>query len=67
MGAKYFVVNDCSDRKTIENIGKDPPQPEVVPTLDLVVEAVEAVDALAFVVATEQEEVLGIFDFVSQK
>ena len=35
--------------------------------LTLVVEAVDPVDAGAFVVAPEEEEVLGVFDFVSEQ
>ena len=33
----------------------------------LVVEPVDAVDARAFVVASQQEEVLGVFDFVREQ
>ena len=47
---------------------RTPPSPLRLPSpLTFIVEAVDAVDAGALVVSAQQEEVLGIFDFVGQQ
>jgi hypothetical protein len=59
-----LLVNDCCNRQAVEAISERLPQLDVVPSLAFVVEAIDAVDRGAFVVAAQDEEVFRIFDLV---
>jgi hypothetical protein len=59
-----LLVDDCSNRQAVEAISKRLPQLDIVPSLALIVEAIDTVDGGAFVIATQDEEVFGIFDLV---
>lgn len=65
--AEDLLVNDGRHREAVEAVCERLPQLDVVASLALVVEAVDAVDRGAFVVASQQEEVLGVFDLVGQQ
>ena len=67
MHGKNFLIDDCSDRKTIEAISEGLPQLDVVPPLALVVKSVDAIDRGTFMVSTQDEEILRVFDFIRQK
>ena len=67
MDAEDLVIDDGGDREAVEAVDELLPKLERVAPLALVVEAVDAVDGPALVVATQQEEVLGILDLVSQQ
>lgn len=58
-----FVDNRC-DWKTVETIREGFPQLNVISSLTLVVKAIYAVDGCTLVVATKNEEIFGILDFV---
>jgi len=62
-----FLVNDSGNRQAVEAVRKCLPQLDIVSPLALVVEPVDAVDRGAFMVATEDEEVLGVLDLVGQQ
>jgi hypothetical protein len=62
-----LLVDDGSDRETVEAVGKGLPQLDVVPPFALVVKAVDAVNGGALVVATKDEKVLRVFDLVCEK
>ena len=62
-----LLVDDGSNGQAVEAIRKRLPKLDVVPALALVVEAVDAVDRGAFVVTSEDEEVLGVLDLVGQE
>lgn len=62
-----LLVNDSGNGEAVEAVGKSLPKLDVVPTLAFVVEAVNAVDGSALMVATQNEEVLGILDLVGQQ
>lgn len=62
-----LLVDDSGNGKTVEAIGEGLPELDVVATLALVVEAVDAVDGGALVVAAEDEEVLGVLDLVGEE
>lgn len=64
MHCEDLLVDDCCNRQAVEAVRERLPQLDIVPSLTLVVEAVDAVDGGAFVVATQDEEVFGIFDLV---
>ena len=44
MHAKYFLVDERGDWKTIEAVGEDLPKLDSVPALAFVVEAIDSVD-----------------------
>ena len=67
MHGEDLLVNDGSDGQAVEAIGKRLPELDVVPALALVVEAVDAVDRGALVVASQDEEILGVLDLVGQE
>jgi hypothetical protein len=62
-----LFVNDSGDGQAVEAVGKSLPQLDVIPSLTLVVESVDAVDGGALVVTAKDEEVLGIFDLVCKE
>jgi len=64
---EYLLVNDSCDGQAVEAIGESLPELDVVPPLALVVEAINAVDGGAFVVASKDKEVLRVFDFVREE
>lgn len=67
MHGEDLLVDDSGDGKTVETVGEGLPQLNVVTALALVVEAVDSVDGGTLVVATEDEEVLGVLDLVGQE
>lgn len=62
-----LLVDDSGDGKAVEAVGEGLPQLDVVTTLALIVEAVDAVDRSTLVVAAEDEEVLGVLDLVREQ
>ena len=62
-----FVVDYCTDRHYIEELRELLPEFYGVDSLTRLIEPVHAVYRLALMIATEQEEVLWIFDFVRKQ
>jgi hypothetical protein len=62
-----LLVDDSGNRQAVEAIRKGLPQLDVVPSLALVVEAIDAIDRRALMIATQDEEVLGVLDLVREK
>ena len=58
----HLLIYERSDWEAVEALCEGLPQAHVVPPFALIVEAVDAIDACAFVVAPEQEEVLWELD-----
>ena len=67
MHSEDFLVDDGGDGQAVEAVGERLPQFDIVASLALVVEAIDAVDRCAFVVAAENEEVLRVLDLVCQQ
>lgn len=67
MHGEDLFVDNSGNGQAIEAVRKSLPQLDVVPSLALVVEPVDAVDRGTFVVAAQNEEVLGVFDLVRQQ
>jgi hypothetical protein len=65
--AENLVVDDGGDGEAIEAVREHFPQLDGVAALALVVEAVDAIDAGALVVAAQQEEVLRVLYLVGQQ
>jgi len=62
-----LLVDDGGNGQAVEAVGKGLPQLDVVSSFALIVEAVDAVDGGALVVAAENEEVLGVLDLVCKQ
>ena len=67
MHTQYFFINNSSNREAIEAICESFPQLYVVAALALIVETIDSVNRCAFVISSKQEEVLRIFNFISEK
>lgn len=67
MHAEDLVIDDGGDGQAVEAVGEDLPEADAEAALALVVEAVDAVDGGALVVAPEQEEVVRVPDLVRQQ
>jgi hypothetical protein len=64
MHGEDLLVDNGSDGQAVEAIRERLPQLDVVAALAFVVEAIDTVDRGALVVASEDEEVLGVLDLV---
>lgn len=67
MHGENLLVDDSGNWQAVEAIGEGLPELDVVSPLALIVEAVDAVDGGALVVAAEHEEVLGVLDLVREQ
>jgi hypothetical protein len=67
MHCEDLLVDDSGDRQAVEAVGESLPQLNVVPSLALVVETINAVDRGTLMVAAQDEEVLGVFDLVRKE
>lgn len=64
MHGEDLLVNNRGNGQAVEAVGEGLPQLDVVTSLALIVEAVDAVDGRALVVAAQDEEVLRVLDLV---
>jgi hypothetical protein len=62
-----LLINDGGDGQAVEAVGESLPKLDVVASLALIVETVDAVDGRALVVTAQNEEVLGVLDLVCQQ
>lgn len=62
-----LLINDGSNGQAVEAVRESLPELDVVATLALVVEAVDAVDGSALVVSAKDKEVLWILDLVRKE
>mmetsp|Transcript_9813 Transcript_9813/g.28087 ORF Transcript_9813/g.28087 Transcript_9813/m.28087 type:complete len:237 (+) Transcript_9813:892-1602(+) len=67
MHAQNLLIHQGCNRQAVEAVSEGLPQPDVVAPLALVIKPVDAVDGCAFVVATQEEEVLRVLDLVGQQ
>ena len=67
MHAENFLINECSDRETVEDVAEHAPESDRVPAFALIIESVNTIDLSTFVIATEQEEVLRVLYFVAKE
>jgi hypothetical protein len=65
--AEDLLVNNGCNGKTVEAVSEGLPQFDVVAAFALVVETIDTIDRCAFVVSSEQEEILRILDFVCEE
>ena len=67
VNAEDLASNNSSDRETVECIHESLPDLDIAPALALIVETVDPGNVGAFVVAAEQEEVLGVLELVAHQ
>ena len=67
MHCEDLLVDDCCNGQAIEAVRECLPELDVVSSLALIVEPIDAVNGRAFVVATEDEEVFRVFDLVCEQ
>ena len=67
MHADNPVVDQSGHWKTLETIRKCPPETNTVTTFALVIEAIDLVNVVGFMIASKEKEVVGIFYFVRKK
>jgi len=65
--AKDFFIHQRCNWQAVEDIRKDLPEFDGVTTFTFIIKAINSVDLGAFVIASEQEKVLRIFDLVAEK
>jgi hypothetical protein len=65
--AEDLLINDSSDGQTVKAVGEGLPKLDVVAALALIIEAIDTVDGGAFVVSSQEEEVLGVLDLVGEE
>jgi hypothetical protein len=64
MHGEDFVIDNSCYRQTVEAVRKSLPELDVVSSLTLVIESIDAVDGCGFVVAAQDKEVFWVFDLV---
>lgn len=67
MHTEDFLVNNGSNRKTVEAIGKCFPEFDVVAAFALIVETIDSINGCTFVISTKDEKVFRVLDLVSQQ
>ena len=67
MHTQYFVIYKRGDRQTIEAVGEDFPELDAMSAFALVVKAIDAIYRGAFVISSQKEEVLWVFNLVGKQ
>lgn len=67
MHTENLVVDNSAYRDDVEAKSKLFPYLDVVPSLALIVEPIHSINGLALVVSSKHEEVIWVFNFVSQQ
>jgi len=67
MHCEDLLVDNSSDRETIEAICEGFPQFNVISAFAFVIKSINPIDTGAFMVASQDEEVFGIFDLVRKE
>lgn len=62
-----FVVNECRNGHTVEDVLEFFPRFDAKTSLTLVIEPINAIDLTAFVISAQQKEVLLVFHLVRQQ
>lgn len=67
MHTNNLIINDCAARQAVKGIAKLLPHFDREPTTALVVKTINPIDPCALMVATQQEEVFRVLDFVRKQ
>lgn len=66
MHADDALVDESGHGKVFKAFGESLPETNTVAALAFVVEAVDFVDVVCFVVSAQKEEIIGIFNFIGE-
>lgn len=67
MHAEYFVIYKSGYREAVKTISKDLPEPDVKPPFTFIIKSIYPVYRSAFMIPSQKEEVLWVFDFICKK
>lgn len=67
MHTQYSIIYDCTNWQNIEDCTEFSPQLDRIPSLALVIKAVHPVNGLAFMVSSEQKEVVRVLNLVGHQ
>lgn len=67
MAAENLLVDDGSDRQTVKAVRERFPEFDIVTALALVIKSIYPVYTGALVIASQEEKVFRIFDFIGEK
>jgi len=65
--AQYLIINKSCHREAVETIGECLPEPYIESPFTLIVKSINAVHRCTFMVASQEEEVLRVLDFVCKE
>jgi hypothetical protein len=65
--AQNLFIDEGSHREAVKTLGKYFPETNIEPTFALVVETINSINRRTFVVSPQQEKVLRVLNFISQK
>ncbi len=73
MHTHNLLIDKCTNRHNIKNVRKQLPKLEIIlsfafvnKNLTFVIKSINSIDTRALVIASEQEEILGEFDFIGE-
>ena len=67
MHAEDLRRDNCSNGQAIEHINKGLPHLDITPSFTFIIETINTIDTRTLVVASQDEKVFRIFDFVSKQ
>ena len=67
MHTKDLFVDECSNRQAVEDVGEDFPKSNGVSSFAFIVKSINSIDLSAFVISSQKEEVLWIFNLIAEK
>ena len=67
MHTEDLIIDQGSNWEAVEAVSKSFPEFYIISTLAFVIETVNSVDRSTFVISSQQKEVLGVLNFVSQQ
>jgi len=62
-----LLIDDCCNGQAVEAVCERLPELDIVSPLTFIIETIDTVDRGAFMVATQDEEILGVFDLVGKE
>lgn len=66
MHAKYLVIDKCCHRQAVKAISECFPEFDVVASLAFIIKSINPIDTGTFMIASKEEEVLRVFNFVGK-
>ena len=67
MHADNTVINEGRYWQTLEAVRKGSPKTDAVTTFALIIESIDLVDVVCFMITSQEKEVVGVFHFVLKK